>query len=241
MKCILLYGIVFSLLAVFFSLSCAKERSCEGCTSRMQPPVALAGTDQIITLPLDSTSLDGSKSTDPDSNITSYLWTKIAGPSSFFISNQSTAQTQLTRLKQGIYLLELKVSDAGGLFSKDTVQIAVNAGVIARTADTTITDLIWHHWHPPNLPLTNTMDDVVYFHLETPENFLLNVPDSNIQVFVTAEPSSNWIEAHRWILNNYDCVTPYIFERLGSTIAVYTCRLDMSVVGKKVAVRVVIK
>jgi len=89
-----------------------------------QPPVACAGAD--ITLPINSVSLDGNCSADPDNNITSYAWLKISGPSSFNIANASAAQTQVTNLVQGTYLFELKVTDAGGLFSKDTIQITVN-------------------------------------------------------------------------------------------------------------------
>lgn len=95
------------------------------------PPIAKAGPDQIIILPTNTTNLDGSSSTDPDNNITSYTWTKISGPSSYIIANSNSAQTQITNLAEGIYLFELKVTDAGGLFSKDTVQISVNAEIVA--------------------------------------------------------------------------------------------------------------
>ena len=93
-----------------------------------RPPVANAGPDQIITLPINSINLDGSGSTDPDNNITSYVWTKISGPSSFNIADASAVQTQATNLLPGIYLFELKVTDAGALFSKDSMQVTVNAG-----------------------------------------------------------------------------------------------------------------
>ncbi len=89
------------------------------------PPVANAGTDTSITLPINAVMLDGGGSTDPDYNITSYEWTKILGPSSFNITNANVIQTQLTNLVQGIYQFELKVTDAGGLFTEDTVQISV--------------------------------------------------------------------------------------------------------------------
>ena len=89
------------------------------------PPIANAGPDQTITLPANTTSLDGSASTDPDNNITSYAWTKISGPSSFNFANANTIQTQITNLVQGIYQFELKVTDARGLFHKDTTQVIV--------------------------------------------------------------------------------------------------------------------
>jgi len=90
------------------------------------PPIANAGTDTTITLPANTINLDGSRSTDPENSITSYAWTKISGPSSFNISNVNVVQTQVTNLVSGIYQFELKVTDAGGLFSKDTMQVTVN-------------------------------------------------------------------------------------------------------------------
>ena len=93
------------------------------------PPIANAGADRTITLPTNSINLDGSASNDPENNIISYLWTKISGPSSFYIVNSNAAQTPLASLIHGIYQLELKVTDAGGLFSKDTVQVTVNATI----------------------------------------------------------------------------------------------------------------
>ena len=101
---------------------------CEGCaTKNNKPPIAVAGPDQVITLPADSVLLDGKQSSDPDGIISSYLWTKISGPTSFSIVNVNVVQTQLGNLIEGVYQIELKVTDAGGLFSKDTVQVAVNS------------------------------------------------------------------------------------------------------------------
>ena len=87
------------------------------------PPIANAGTDRTVTLPTNTVNLDGNGSTDPENNITSYAWTKIAGTSSFTIANSNTVQTQVVNLVQGIYQFELKVTDAGALFSKDTMQV----------------------------------------------------------------------------------------------------------------------
>ena len=89
------------------------------------PPVACAGADRTITLPTDTVTLDGNCSTDPDKNISSYQWTKVAGPSSLTIANANAVTTQVSNLAEGVYQFELKVTDAGGLFSKDTVQVTV--------------------------------------------------------------------------------------------------------------------
>jgi hypothetical protein len=90
------------------------------------PPVACAGADKVITLPTNADTLTGNCSTDPDNNIVVYLWTKVAGPSSVNITNANAVQTRVTNLVQGMYQFELKVTDAGQLFSKDTIQIVVN-------------------------------------------------------------------------------------------------------------------
>ena len=91
------------------------------------PPIADAGPDQIITLPTNTVTLDGSRSSDPDNNITVYAWTKVSGPSLFAIANANAVHTQVENLVQGIYQFELKVTDVAGLFSKDTINITVNS------------------------------------------------------------------------------------------------------------------
>jgi len=97
-----------------------------GVTINNHPPIANAGADQTITLPTNTVNLNGSGSSDPDNNITGYIWTKISGPATFNISNGAAVQTQATSLAQGVYQFELKVTDAGGLLSRDTMQVTVN-------------------------------------------------------------------------------------------------------------------
>ncbi len=94
-----------------------------------RPPVAFAGLDQVIHLPANTADLDGSGCSDPDNNIMSYAWTKISGPLSFNIENANAIQTQVINLVEGVYHFELKVKDNSGLFSKDTIQVAVLAPI----------------------------------------------------------------------------------------------------------------
>src|SRR4030095_12025135 len=94
-----------------------------------QPPVANAGADQTIALPANSVTFDASGCLDPEMNIVNYTWTKISGPFAFTIVNGNNMQAQVKNLAQGIYQFELKVTDAGGLFSKDTVAITVNSNL----------------------------------------------------------------------------------------------------------------
>jgi N-acetylneuraminic acid mutarotase len=103
--------------------------------STNRPPVANAGGDvNVISCSsrdlLNSTSgLDGSGSTDPDNNIVSYQWKRISGPPlpAFSPVNVPGSATQLSviNLQPGSAMFELIVTDAGGLFSKDTAQVTI--------------------------------------------------------------------------------------------------------------------
>ena len=53
-----------------------------------KPPVANAGTDQIVNAG-DTVSFDGSASKDPDGNIVSYSWVQTAGPKVIFNNNNN--------------------------------------------------------------------------------------------------------------------------------------------------------
>jgi hypothetical protein len=119
----------FSIL-LFGLFSCKKEHLSN------RPPVANAGTDRRIDLP-GKGELNGSGSSDPDNNIATYKWTKISGPASFNIVNADAAQTLVENLVQGVYEFELQVTDAAGLYSKDTVTI--------RGRELTFENLTWEN------------------------------------------------------------------------------------------------
>ena len=127
MKPVLKLAAYVLLAGVLVHLSCKKEYSCESCSEKNKPPIANAGPDQVITLPTDSVSLNGSSSNDPDGKISEWLWTKISGPASFTIINPTDSTTKVKTLVTGTYLFELKVTDNGGLSAKDTMRIIVDA------------------------------------------------------------------------------------------------------------------
>ncbi|MBL7724750.1 MAG: tandem-95 repeat protein, partial [Chitinophagaceae bacterium] len=91
------------------------------------PPVANAGIDQALTLPTNTTTLDGSASGDPDGTIAAYAWQKISGPAAGTVSNPASVTTAVTGLVQGTYLFELTITDNNGAMDKDTMQVTVNA------------------------------------------------------------------------------------------------------------------
>ena len=92
-----------------------------------QPPVANAGSDISITLPTNSTTLNGTASSDPDGTIAAYAWSWVSGPSQYSITNASAATTTLTNLAQGTYVFNLTVTDNSGASASTTVKVIVNA------------------------------------------------------------------------------------------------------------------
>jgi hypothetical protein len=101
-------------------------------------PVANAGMNQVVSLPVNSTTLDGSASADPDGVIISYQWLWIAGPVRYTIINPNQAKPEIKNLESGVYQFELKVTDNQGLTDKDTVTIYVLEGKILVKAYPTV-------------------------------------------------------------------------------------------------------
>jgi hypothetical protein len=90
------------------------------------PPVANAGQDITIRLPMSSLNLAGS-GTDSDGFIASYQWRKVGGPSFYTIVAPSQATTAVNGLRQGIYYFELRVTDNAGGTGVDTMKVTVLA------------------------------------------------------------------------------------------------------------------
>lgn len=98
-----------------------------------QPPVANAGANKTIQLPTNSTTLSGSGS-DSDGTITSYLWTKVSGPTAT-LSNANTPTLSLTNLVIGTYVFRLTVTDDDGAIGSKDVTLIVQAANIAPVAN----------------------------------------------------------------------------------------------------------
>lgn len=103
-----------------------------------QPPVADAGDDQVVTdqdlNSLESVTLDGSGSADPDGSIATYQWkngsTVIA-----------TGVSPTVDLAPGDYSLDLVVTDDSGATASDTVAVVVNVLPVANAGpDQTVAD-----------------------------------------------------------------------------------------------------
>ncbi|XP_042362244.1 dyslexia-associated protein KIAA0319-like protein [Plectropomus leopardus] len=89
-----------------------------------KPPVADAGPEKELTLPVDRTTLDGSKSRD-DQKIATYHWRQTKGPDGVKIENADSAVATVTGLEVGTYQFTLTVTDERKLQSSDTVTVIV--------------------------------------------------------------------------------------------------------------------
>lgn len=106
--------------------------------SQNQPPVAMAGSDQTITLPTNSVTLSGS-GTDPDGNIANYSWSKISGPNQFSINSGNVNNPTISNLTEGTYTFRLIVTDNRGATASDDINISVNpAPVVSPTSNAVV-------------------------------------------------------------------------------------------------------
>ncbi|MGH2645513.1 MAG: PKD domain-containing protein, partial [Chitinophagaceae bacterium] len=100
-----------------------------------QPPVANAGSNQTITLPVDSVLLNGSASSDSGGTIVSYLWVKKSGPAAFNIVSAGSAKTEVNGLDTGTYIFTLTVTDDSGATASTDVTVTVKDSVVSKPAN----------------------------------------------------------------------------------------------------------
>lgn len=93
------------------------------------PPVANAGSDKAITLPVNSVALTGSGS-DANGSVTGYAWTRISGPTQFTFSNANVASPTVSNLVAGTYVFRLTVTDNQGATASDDVNVVVSSAPV---------------------------------------------------------------------------------------------------------------
>jgi hypothetical protein len=130
MKTIITFAACFFITVLLF-LSCKKDKDQQTPPAPVnQPPVARAGADTTYTLSscgaYINTTLDGSKSSDPENKIYNDGWRVISGQSNIPLFNVPNSLNALAQIRRpGVYNFELTIVDNGYLTSKDTVSITV--------------------------------------------------------------------------------------------------------------------
>ncbi|MEP2771630.1 MAG: PKD domain-containing protein [Fulvivirga sp.] len=171
-----------------------------------QSPFADAGADSYLVLPTNSTNINGSGS-DPDGTVTSYVWSKLSGPTAE-LSNISSPTLTISEMVEGIYVLELTVTDNDGASGSDEVTIQVlpestnqspsvdvgsdinlilpeNNTVINGSAsdnDGTIASTVWTQLNGPStatLSNSNTLDLTIEDLIEGTYSFRLTATDDD--------------------------------------------------------------
>lgn len=93
-------------------------------------PVAKAGADDIISLPVDYYTFTQASASDAEGQISSYNWTRISGPGTVTFSNATSLNASVSGLSEGQHSIRLQVTDNYGLQAADTLVITVKAAAL---------------------------------------------------------------------------------------------------------------
>ncbi|MDQ4139642.1 MAG: Ig-like domain-containing protein, partial [Bacteroidota bacterium] len=95
-------------------------------------PVANAGPDKTITLPVNEVTLTGS-GTDTDGTISTYTWKQVSGPSTATFNSKTVTSPTISNLYAGKYQFTLTVrDDKNTASSQDYVSVIVNTQAEAK-------------------------------------------------------------------------------------------------------------
>jgi Polysaccharide lyase/K319L-like, PKD domain/Secretion system C-terminal sorting domain len=94
-------------------------------TNQNQSPIANAGQDTTVTLPVSSVLLNGGASYDPDGTIVNYNWAELSGPAQYTIDGSGSIFASVSGLTAGTYVFSLTVTDNSGATATSTVTITV--------------------------------------------------------------------------------------------------------------------
>ncbi|HYG19111.1 MAG TPA: gliding motility-associated C-terminal domain-containing protein [Ohtaekwangia sp.] len=132
------------------------------------PPVASAGPDRNITLPVSNTTLNGTAN-DPDGTITARLWEQLSGPNTAVIATPGNLNTNITGLIAGIYIFTFEVTDDDGVTDSDEVRVVVNPA-------------------PPNTPPVANAGP----------NLEITLPDNSVTITGSGTDSDGTIVSYLW-------------------------------------------
>ncbi|MFA5045029.1 MAG: glycosyl hydrolase [Paludibacter sp.] len=88
-------------------------------------PTANAGADLKVVLPLTSTILDGSASSESAGKTLTYKWTQVYGPTVAQFSDSNVVKPTVSGLAEGMYSFKLTVTNSDMRFATDEVMVMV--------------------------------------------------------------------------------------------------------------------
>jgi len=118
-------------------------------------PTANAGANQIIILPLNSVTLNGSATPGTGQTISNYQWSKLSGLDNPTIINFSSASTQVTGLLSGVYVFRLTVTNSASATAISDVQITVQDNPPSITSNNVVITLPASTANLTSIPTSN--------------------------------------------------------------------------------------
>lgn len=122
------------------------------------PPVANAGSDQTVTYPVSSVTVNGSASTAGTGSITAYLWEQVFGASTATIATPTAVSTVISGLIVGAYQFRLTVTNTAALTNSVLVNIIVKAVNLPPIANAGSDQVIVQPQFATNLDATQSSD-----------------------------------------------------------------------------------
>ncbi|HEV3250892.1 MAG TPA: T9SS type A sorting domain-containing protein, partial [Puia sp.] len=124
------------------------------------PPIAKAGGNQVITLPVSSLTLSGT-ATAGSSTIVSTTWSQTSGPGTAILNTPGSLTTLISNLIQGVYVFRFTIIDSLGNNSFDSAIVTVNAQTPSTINVRLYAGLIpfsnigWNNWNVGAAPKSN--------------------------------------------------------------------------------------
>ncbi|PTB91207.1 hypothetical protein C9994_15980, partial [Marivirga lumbricoides] len=132
------------------------------------PPSVNAGNNLVITLPLNSITLNGNAS-DADGAIASTLWEQVSGPSSSNIVSANNLTSEVNNLIEGSYIFSLTATDDDGESADDNVTVTVQP-------------------EPPNIPPIANAG----------QNISITLPNNEVTIIGSGSDEDGTIEGYQW-------------------------------------------
>ena len=137
-------------------------------------PLANAGSDKSVTLPLEELYITGSAK-DEDGSIKSYNWSKVSGPA-VEMSGTGSHKLKLKKLNKGSYVFRLTVKDNAGATASDEMKLEVKAAVVAKKEET-----------PNKAPVVNAGSDQS-----------VTLPQSEVYITGSAKDEDGSVTSYNW-------------------------------------------
>ena len=136
-------------------------------------PIANAGQDITVTLPILSTLISGN-GTDPDGGEVTYLWSQISGPNIASLSNTTEANLTVDNLIEGEYTFSLEIKDEFDVTVSDEMSLSVIAsGDIWLEAECAVVGSQWTIIDDSNVAGNQ------YISASSSENYFSNAPNDD--------------------------------------------------------------